>query len=421
MGNKKYTLKNLTGNKKLVAILSVLIAFVIWLSVVINQTPTIERTISLPINFDTKNTALGDTNLSEISGAMEKTVSVRVQGPAYIVSNLDVDDINVVPSLQSINSPGQYSVTLTARKVSGGEFTIVEVTPSIITAKFDYVIEKTFENVDIEAANITIDTSEDPELESGGLKFNNPGEDKITITGPQAEVDKVARVAAVVSAKEAIKVTTSYDAEIVLYDANNNKLDKSRYTLSDTTVKVSRVVYKRKIVPVKATFSHAPAGFENAVKYSLSVDSVEIKGDPAVIDKTTEIKLPAIDLRKLTKSDNKFEMPLELGGGITTTENLQSITVTFDLSKCREKNFTVSKLEVEGGNGVTVTLKNAITNVRICAPQTVLNSLSDADLVAKIDVSGKAPGEYMISVEIVSRSGKVLWQIGTYEASVIIK
>ena len=49
MGNNKFTLKYLTGNKKLVAIASVIIAFVVWLTVVINQTPTIEKTISLPI------------------------------------------------------------------------------------------------------------------------------------------------------------------------------------------------------------------------------------------------------------------------------------------------------------------------------------------------------------------------------------
>lgn len=423
MGKSKFTLKSLTGNKKAVAAFSVLLAFIIWLSVVINQTPTIEKTISLPINVNTEGTAIGESGLQEISGALERNVNVRVQGPAYIVSNLTADDIEVTPSLQSVTTPGQYSVSLTAsKKTLNGEYSVLSVTPAEITTKFDYVTENTY-TVEIEAAGIKLDSELAAQgLIDRGLKFNNPGDDSVKISGPKTETDKIKRVIARVEKQETIKKTTSYEAEIVLLDASGNELDNNHYTLSISEVKVSKVVYKKKTVPVKATFANAPANFESTATWELSDDKIEIMGEPETIDSIEKIELPAIDLTKISKQNNSVVMPLEFTGGVESVDNTTSVTVTFDLSRYTEKMFTVTEvLTVNNTNDAKVTLTSAVKNVKICGPSSVINGLSASDLCAKIDVSGKSAGEYIVPITVVSRSGKTLWQIGTYEASVSIK
>lgn len=423
MGKSKFTLKRLSGNKKVVAVFSILVAFALWLSVVINQTPTIEKTISLPISVNTEGTALGESGLQEISGALERNVNIRVQGPAYIVSNLTADDIEVTPSLQSVTTPGQYSVSLTAsKKTLNSEYSILSVTPSEITTKFDYVTENSY-TVEIEADGIKLDPQLAAEgLIDRGLKFNNAGDNSIKISGPKTETDKIKRVIARVDKQETIKKTTSYEAKIVLLDASGNELDIELYTLSITEVEVSKVVYKKKTVPVNATFTNAPANFENTVKWTLSDESIEIMGEPDIIDSIEKIELPAIDLNNISKENSSVVMPLEFTGGVESVDNTTSVTVTFDLSKYTEKMFTVTEiLVVNNTNNAQVTLTSAVKNVKICGPSTVINGLSASDLCAKIDVSGKTSGEYIMSITIVSRSGKVLWQIGTYEASVSIK
>lgn len=423
MEKNKITLKDLTSNKKAVAIFSVLVAFVIWLSVVINQTPTIEKTISLPININTQGTALGESGLQEISGAMERNVNVRVQGPAYIVSNLTADDIDVTPSLQSVTAPGQYSVSLTAsKKTLNGDYAILSVSPSEISTKFDYVTENSY-TVEIEANNIKLDASlAAAGLIDRGLKFNNPGDNNIKISGPKTETDKIKRVIARVEKKETIKKTTSYEAEIVLLDAAGNALNNNLYTLGVSEVKVSKVVYKKKTVPVNATFSGAPAGFANTVKWTLSDSKIEIMGEPETIDSIEKIELPPIDLNKISKQNTSVVMPLEFTGGVESVDNTTSVTVTFDLSKYTEKTFTVTELiVVNNENNSKVTLTSAVKNVKICGPGSVISKLSASDLCAKIDVSGKTAGEYIMPITVVSRSGKILWQIGSYEASVSIK
>ena len=423
MDKNKFTLKYLTGNKKVVTIFSILLAFVIWLSVVISQTPTIEKTISLPININTEGTAFGESGLQEISGALDRTVNVRVQGPAYIVSNLTADDIEVTPSLQSVNAPGQYSVSLSAnKKALNGEYAILSISPSEVITKFDYVTENTY-TVEIVADNIKLDSQLAASgLIDRGLKFNNPGEDTIKISGPKTETDKIKRVVAMVDKQETIKKTTSYTANIVLFDAAGNQLNNNVYTLSTSEVEVSKVVYKKKTVPVKATFSNAPANFEKNVNWKLSDENIEIMGEPETIDTISEISLPPIDLTKISKQNNSVVMPLEFVGSVESVDNTTSITVTFDLAKFSEKVFTVTEILAQNSTSNTsVTLTRAVKNVKICGPSAVINSLSAKDIIAKVDVTGKTAGEYIVPITIVSASGKAYWQIGTYEASISIK
>lgn len=423
MEKSKFTLKYLTGNKKIVAIFSIMVAFVIWLSVVINQTPTIERTISLPININTQGTLAGENGLKEISGALERNVTVRVKGSAYIVSNLTADDIEVIPSLSAITVPGEYSVTLNAtKKTLNGDYSIISVTPSEISTRFDYVTESTY-NVTIKADGIKLSQSlANSGLIDRGLRFNNPGEDTVKISGPKTETDKIHSVVAYVSEQGEISKTTDYDAQIVLFDSKGNELDKKNYTLSHTAVKVSKVVYKKKTVTVAPTFSGAPSGFTDAVKWKLSDSQIEIMGEPETIDNINKIELPAIDVTSISHGNKSVVMPLEFVGGIESVDNTTSITVTFDLSGFKEKSFTVTNIVTENNSSnLTVTLSSAIKNVKICGPASVINNLKASDLCAKIDVAGKTEGEYIVPVTIISSSGKTLWQVGSYEASVKVK
>ncbi len=423
MKSNKFSIKNITENKKFLAIFSVLVAFVIWLSVVLNQTPNIERTISnIPISVSA-NAQGGENVLQEISGAFEKTVNVRVKGPAYIVSGLTADDIKVSPTLDAVVVPGQYNITLNATKnSSSSEYSIMGVSPSEMTTKFDYIIEAVH-TVEIEADGIKLtETAAATGLIDRGLRFNNAVDSQIKISGPKTEVDKIKRVVALVDQSENIAKTTSYEAQIVLFDENGAKLDNALYSLGTSNVKVSKIVYKKKTVPVVATFTNAPVGFSEQVKWELSDTEIEIMGEPETINAIEKIELPPINLMDISNTNKSVEMPLELSGGVESVDNTTTITVTFELSGFIQKSFTVTDVIGENNSSnLSVTLNSSIKNVKICGPKSVINKLTADDLYAKIDVSDRIKGEYILPVTIVSRSGKVLWQVGTYEASVSIK
>ena len=424
MGKNKFSIKKLVNNKKALSVFSILVAFVIWLSVVINQTPSIERTISgIPINSGVGDSATSENVLQEISGALERTVSVRVKGPAYIVSNLNADDIVITPALDAVSVPGQYTLILNATKTTlNGDYSILSVSPSEIATKFDYVSEGTY-TAQIEADEIKLaDDAAAAGLIDRGLRFNNPNDAQIKILGPKTETDKIKSVMAVVEENEKISKTTSYEAKIVLLDQNGAKLDNSLYTLSATTIKVSKVIYKKKTVSVVPTFKNAPENFESYVKWNLSDSRIEIMGEPETIETIETIELPPINLNDISVDNKSVEMPLQLPGGIESVDNTTAVTVTFDMSSFVQKSFTVTRIVGENNlNNLSVVLNSSIKNVKICGPRTIMNNLSSEDLYAKIDVSEKTVGEYILPVTIVSQSGKVLWQVGNYEASVSVK
>ena len=64
---RDFSFKKLLESKKFSVIFSIAVAFVVWMAVVISQTPTIDRTITnLTVNLDTSGTVAGELGLDEV-------------------------------------------------------------------------------------------------------------------------------------------------------------------------------------------------------------------------------------------------------------------------------------------------------------------------------------------------------------------
>ena len=89
-------LRSLLYNNKFVLLLSVILAFGIWIWVSIEKSPEVEVTISsVPVKIDMDNSVPAQLNL-QIFGDNNYTVDVTVKGKKFIVSALTADDFSVV-------------------------------------------------------------------------------------------------------------------------------------------------------------------------------------------------------------------------------------------------------------------------------------------------------------------------------------
>ena len=62
-----FSLSKLLDNKRFAIALSIVLAFVLWLSLIVNQKPTMERTISdITVNVNLENTFAAENNMSII-------------------------------------------------------------------------------------------------------------------------------------------------------------------------------------------------------------------------------------------------------------------------------------------------------------------------------------------------------------------
>ncbi len=408
---KKLNTRKLLSNKKIAIALSVVIAFVFWISVSIEQKPEREQTFNnLAIEVNTKGTALAEKNI-ELVGEITQKASVTVFGPNYVVSSLRSDDIRVVADLSGITSSGNVTVNLTAIRNSGESgYTFVSITPSTITLNFDYFDTKTFQFGDIvaKAPNITVPESSllklDKKVASGGA-FT-----EVTVKGPRTLMNKLASVEAYSSAKEEILQDKSYSARLRLLDADGQELDISLFDVSEEELLIVASPYKTKIVTLKPYYyspydSSLNPSVTNLLAANTNLDAtkVTIKGPAEAIENVSSISLP-IDISKLVAQQKNIinVVPDTEDMGVVIIDAISTVKVEVDLTSFDIKNIRIYNLEEEGSNYPDGAI------VQIVGNKNLLSNLTSSDfyLVTHDDTSDNE----MINVTAKTYSKLAVWQ-----------
>ncbi len=322
----KFSLRVLFSNKRFTAVFSIIAAFIFWLVITVNQTETRTTTFAnITINFGIEDSFAGQQGLEIVSEDYIKAANVTVDGPNHIVSSLKANDILVNADLSQVTKPGEYNIQLVAKSatVTGG-FTFVEVSPKTIKLTFDYIDTKDFEVVakadDITAADGLI--KDTPMLNYVG------DSKKITLKGPRSSISIVDRVEVIVSQKEKITSSQTYDADLVIYDESGNVLDNKLFEVPVDELKVTVPIYKEKTVSVVPVFTGEPySGAGVARVDAISITKVVVQGAPEVIDALEFVELSAIDYATVS-SGAVYEMPLNLPGGVKCVSTVDKVKVT---------------------------------------------------------------------------------------------
>ena len=146
----RQTLARLAGDKRVLAVFSLLVAFFMWFVVISvvdpNQTATVRY---VPVNLDYNSAAYQSYGL-DIVEKPNMTVNVRVTGDGSVVGGLEAGDLLVYPDYSSVTGAGTYTLKLIVRRADTSlsvqqQYQIEDITPnSYITLTFDKVSTKTF-------------------------------------------------------------------------------------------------------------------------------------------------------------------------------------------------------------------------------------------------------------------------------------
>ena len=101
---QKYRLGQLLYNKKFTVVLSVVLAFALWLGISMTENPIRQQTFSdLSALVTLDGTAAADLGLGIVSDVASQRFSVTISGPNYIVSSLKAEDFSLSASRQNSN------------------------------------------------------------------------------------------------------------------------------------------------------------------------------------------------------------------------------------------------------------------------------------------------------------------------------
>lgn len=416
MKKKKLSLNKLFQNNKFLIILSLVISTITWVYMSMGTTNDTSVTISnIPIQIELPDQLVN--NGLQVFSDTEQTATVTVTGSRAVLGSISTKDITVTAATNGIDSAGTYQISLSAVKTNpSANFQIIStVTPSNVNVIVDYLRETSFpiqENVVYKVA--------DGYYASTSLASKN-----ITVSGPQTEIAKIAKVSASAELDGILDDSTSATADILLYDKSGNRISTDLLKMEFGTVEASISVLPEKTVKVVPEFMNKPEGL-NLGDDMLSVEPSEIllAGPKKVLDDTKSIKLESIDFATLSNKRYEYnDQGINIPTDCKNISNSTAAKVVLDLSSLSKKTYTVDSFKVSGLSSeykADVTQTNM--SVTVIGSKKELENLKSSDIECIIDTSDQSGtvGSVQMPVTFKLKGTSTCWVSGSYKANITI-
>lgn len=416
MKKKKLSLNKLFQNNKFLIILSLVISTITWVYMSMGTTNDTTVTISnIPIQIELPDQLVN--NGLQVFSDTEQTATVTVTGSRAVLGSISTKDITVTAATNGIDSAGTYQISLSAVKTNpSANFQIIStVTPSNVNVIVDYLRETSFpiqENVVYKVA--------DGYYASTSLASKN-----ITVSGPQTEIAKIAKVSASAELDGILDDSTSATADILLYDKSGNRISTDLLKMEFGTVEASISVLPEKTVKVVPEFMNKPEGL-NLDDDMLSVEPSEIllAGPKKVLDNTKSIKLESIDFATLSNKRYEYnDQGINIPTDCKNISNSTAAKVVLDLSSLSKKTYTVDSFKVSGLSSeykADVTQTNM--SVTVIGSKKELENLKSSDIECIVDTSDQSGtvGSVQMPVTFKLKGTSTCWVSGSYKANITI-
>ncbi|MDR0314920.1 MAG: hypothetical protein LBH71_03085 [Oscillospiraceae bacterium] len=418
--NKKISFQELLYNPNFLLVFSALIAVFIWIAFTLNESPEVERVIKdVKIDVDT---SIPEQLGYELFGTEEFNVDITVKGKRYLVGDnvLTADDISVTAITSYINSAGSYSLQLIASTVDpNAEYKIVNKSKDYIEVYLD--IPKTIEmNV---TSNIKIAdkiVSSDEYIADTAILSS----DKVTITGPTTEVNKIAKVEARINVEEPLSSTQTFPAEIHITDKKGNEVRLLEVEPSVDDMTITIPVYKKTRLPVSVVFANSPTSYiKSPLKIVASPAFLNVAVPEEMIGELKSISVGTINFNDIAAGKNTFEFNTADIPSSMVLDEIDKVKITIDTGNMTSIHGTLSSSNITIANapsGVTV-VGESFDNIVIIGPKEELEKLSSGDITAEINLDGKtlSGGSQKVDAQIIIKNGKC-WAYGTYKIPINI-
>ena len=390
-------------NKILTILLSVAIAFGLWLYVITYEYTQIEYTF-----YNVEVQLLGESVLRDrglmIASDSERTVDLTISGKRSDISKLKSSDITVLMDLTAIHEAGErtlsYDVSFPG-DVQNSALEIVRRSPENIQLTI-----ANWESKDIPVKHEILGTPADGFMvDEDGITLSHK---LVNISGPKDLLDKI-HMGKVAVDMAGAKETKEQSVKLTLCDSEGKPVDEN---LSKVLVATSKIQVKVPVLmkkEIQLLLPIVPGGGLTAedVKFSISADKITVTGSPALISKMSDaITLGSLELAKEKESFTNREYSFELPAGVNIEGNQgKSVFVSLSLPKMTSMTLTVpnTQISVTGVPEGYEAVPGGSMEIVLRGMEDAFDGFKTSDVQVTVDVSAQTgSGEYPVTVEVLS-------------------
>ena len=421
----KFSFSELVRDNRFIAVLSFVIAFVIWIWIAIEKSPEVQQVITdVPVQLNLENTIPEQLGL-QIFGESEFNVDVTVKGKKYIVASLEKDDIQVVANINRVDSAGLWTLQLKVAPTDGSDdFTISSSSQTFVEVYFDKYKE----------LEVALEGIVDTKLESyvpedclaGDIVLSK---NTVLISGPASEINRVTGVSATATIENVLEKTTTFDTKIVINTTDGIPLEYTSINAGDSNITMAVPVLKVVTLPTAVEFKNAPSYFINTpLKYTVYPSTVKVAIPVDAIDTTEHFIVDTIDFADISNSYNTFYVNSD---SITSykimDENIKRFRISVNASDMSTKTMSVPSSAVKIKNDrddfdVRLNSTKDIT-VTLVGPQADIDAITADNIRIEVDTADKTivNDTKVLQGKVIVSGDYNCWAIGKYDIKVAVK
>ena len=308
-----------------IKIISLLSAMVLWMYVMAIVDPEETKLFeNIPVTITNKN-ELNERDLV-IYPEQDLTTNIYVTGKLSNLKKVTKDDINVYGQ---INNPleGNNEIYL---KVSTSQ-----------RVNYDFknpVMIVTLEKIISEDKSIKVDITGSGKNNVDNIMLQD-NIDKVSVSGPRSLVNKVKRVVGTVKVNGELN-DFSQSIKLEPVDANGKVVEGVE--LEKDSVNVNIILLAQKTVPIILKLSD---NSESGVNYTMSQNTVTIKGKKDIVDSINDIETQPVKLSEISPGTSK-DIYLQVPSGITIETKYITIKKNSEENAVAEYTYTAENIEI---------------------------------------------------------------------------
>jgi len=369
-------------------LLSLLIAFGLWLYVVTNVSQEAEYTIyNVPVIMEGE-ALLNERNLM-ITDVSADDVDLTLSGNRSDLAKVNNGNMVLRVNLSEIYEPQERKplsyTPIYPSDVASNALTIENRYPAYI-----HVTVEARRNKEVPVEVIWIGATPEgfmSDRENSVLDYSS-----VTVVGPASVADLIEKAVIEVDLNDQ-RESISQDYRYTLCDKDGNPVDAELITTNVENVHLDVKIQQVKEIQLVAEIVYGGGATEKNTTVTIEPGTIRVSGGGAVLEELgNSIHLGRIDLRTIEKSQ-KLTMPITLPEGITNLSNILEATVNVQYSGLMVKFFEVENIEaVNVPEELEAEIIEKKLTVYLRGPAADLMKITEEDIFIRADFTDAVAG-----------------------------
>lgn len=397
-------------------LLSVTIAFGLWMYVITSVSPGSEETYyNIPVIMDGE-ALLAERNLM-ITGTSATSATLKLSGNRSDLYKLNRENITLKANFGSILEEGTHSITYSISypgDVAQNAFEVLSQSPKEIYVTVEKRVTKPVP-VEVKWIGSTPDEFMS-DRENRVLDYAD-----ITISGPASVADLIEKAVIEVDLTEQ-RESISQSYRYTLCDGEGNPVDAEQITTNVEEVHLDVKIQRVKEVQLRLDVVYGGGASADNTRITLSTDTIRLSGGEAVLEELGDtILLGKIYLAEITRSQT-VTFPISLPEGITNLTGVTEVNVDITLQGLSTREFTIADIKMTNvPEGMEAELITEKLQVIVRGPTAEVVNLTEENISVVVDLTGAEADTSTFKATVVfSEDFHSVGALGTYSVSVIV-